>query len=123
VLGAVAPIDTPIYGVLCFTIAGLPWLRTGRMRGRLLMYGRALAKRLQSDGTLSPTTVDSLTRALAAAFAAGVTGMLSQLACGAAGGQTRPTAPRARSEAYVPGAIAGSRAPSRAPPALRSEVA
>jgi hypothetical protein len=60
--------DIPIHGVLCFTNADLPWLRPARMRGHLLMYGRALARKLNSGGPLTPATVDSLTRTLAAAL-------------------------------------------------------
>jgi hypothetical protein len=69
-LGGVDSTDIPIHGVLCFTNADLPWLRTARMRGHLLMYGRALAKRLNSEGMLSPARVDSLTRTLSAALPA-----------------------------------------------------
>jgi hypothetical protein len=61
-------IGIPVHGVLCFTNADLPWLRTARMRGHLLMYGRALARKLNSDGPLTPVTIDALTRTLAAAL-------------------------------------------------------
>jgi len=68
VLSGVGSADTPIYGDLCLTNADLPWLRTARMRGRLLMYERALARKLNSDRALTPAAVGSLARTLAAAL-------------------------------------------------------
>jgi hypothetical protein len=58
----------PVRGVLCFTNADLPWLRTANLRGHLLMYGRALAKELNSGGPLTAETVESVARTLAAAL-------------------------------------------------------
>ncbi len=66
VLSRIDSIEIPIHGALCFTNADLPWLSTARMRGHLLIYGRALARRLNAAGPLPPTIVDSLTRTLAA---------------------------------------------------------
>jgi hypothetical protein len=55
--------NAPVQGVLCFTNADLPVLRTLTMRGHLLLYRRALAKRLNSDGDLQPAAIDSIARA------------------------------------------------------------
>ena len=68
VLEGVSGADAPVQGVLCFTNADLPWLRTAKMRGHLLMYGRALAKKLNSDGPLTAESVKSVARTLAAAL-------------------------------------------------------
>ena len=57
-----------IHGVLCFTNADLSWLRTARVRGHLLTYGRALAGELVADGPLTASTVGSLAGALGAAL-------------------------------------------------------
>jgi hypothetical protein len=53
VLAGVDSAAVPVQGALCFTNADLPWLRTAKMRGHLLIYGRALAKKLNADGPLS----------------------------------------------------------------------
>jgi hypothetical protein len=42
----------PLRGALCFTKADLPLHRTHEMRGHLLLYRRALAKRLSASGPL-----------------------------------------------------------------------
>jgi len=68
VLSGVGSADTPIYGDLCFTNAGLPWLRTARMRGHVLVYERAIARNLNSDRALTAAAVGSLARTLAAAL-------------------------------------------------------
>ncbi len=60
--------DVPVQGVLCFTKADLPVLGTLKMRGHLLLYRRALAKRLNANGPLGPPTIDALGHALAAAL-------------------------------------------------------
>ena len=65
VLSSIGSIEISIHGVLCFTNADLPWLRPAHVRGHLLMYGRALARKLNADGPLTPATVDSLARTLA----------------------------------------------------------
>jgi hypothetical protein len=57
--------NAPVQGVLCFTNADLRVLRTLTMRGHLLLYRRALAKRLNSDGDLQPAAIDRIARALA----------------------------------------------------------
>jgi hypothetical protein len=58
----------PVQGVLCFTQADLPLLGTTSMRSHLLLYRRALAKRLNSEGPQSTAEVDEMARVLAAAF-------------------------------------------------------
>jgi len=68
VLSGIDCADIPVHGVICFTNADLPWLRTARVRGHLLTYGRALAGRVVADGPLTASTVDSLAGALAAAL-------------------------------------------------------
>jgi Nuclease-related domain len=60
--------DVPVQGVLCFTKADLPLLGTLKMRGHLLLYRKALAKRLNADGPLESTAIDALARTLAAAL-------------------------------------------------------
>jgi Nuclease-related domain len=57
--------NAPVQGVLCFTNADLPLLRTLTMRGHLLLYRKALAKRLNADGDLQPTAIDRIARAIA----------------------------------------------------------
>jgi Nuclease-related domain len=56
----------PIWGALCFTKADLPFLRTQKLRGHLLLYRKALAKRLNADGPLQPPVVEQLASHLAA---------------------------------------------------------
>ena len=60
--------DVPTHGVLCFTSADLPLLRTPSIRGHLLLYRKSLAKRLTAAGPLDPATIDTLARALASAL-------------------------------------------------------
>ena len=60
--------DVPVQGVLCFTKADLPLLGTLKMRGHLLLYRKALAKRLNADGPLKADAIDALARALAASL-------------------------------------------------------
>jgi hypothetical protein len=58
----------PIQGVLCFTDADLPLLGTLKIRGHILVYRKALAKRLNATGPLGPSAIDALARALASAL-------------------------------------------------------
>jgi hypothetical protein len=60
--------EVPVQGVLCFTTADLPLLGTLRMRGHLLLYRRALVKRLNASGPLDEPARASLARVLADAF-------------------------------------------------------
>jgi len=57
--------DVPIQGVLCFTTADLPLLRTLQMRGHLLLYRKALAKRLNAEGAIKPGEIETIARELA----------------------------------------------------------
>jgi hypothetical protein len=60
-----------IQGVFCFTKADLPMLGllgTTKMRSHLLLYRKALAKRLAAAGPFTPTQIDAMARALAGAF-------------------------------------------------------
>jgi Nuclease-related domain len=60
--------DMPVQGVLCFTQADLPLFGTTKMRSHLLLYRKALAKRLNASGPFSAAQIDATARALAAAF-------------------------------------------------------
>ena len=60
--------DVPVQGVLCFTNADLPVLRTLTMRGHLVLYRKALAKRLNSAGDLQPPQIDLIARSIATEF-------------------------------------------------------
>ena len=57
-----------LQGALCFTKADLPWLRTQTFRGHLLLYRKALAKRLNADGPLRPARIEQVARHLAASL-------------------------------------------------------
>lgn len=57
-----------IQGALCFTKADLPLLMTQKFRGHLLLYRRALAKRLGAKGRLSPSMIEEVAHSLAVAF-------------------------------------------------------
>jgi hypothetical protein len=61
-------VDVPVQGSLCFTQADLPLLWTLKMRGHLLLYRKALCKRLNGDGPLSAATIEGLAEQLAKAF-------------------------------------------------------
>jgi hypothetical protein len=67
-LAAAGDQDVPVQGVLCFTTADLPLLGTVKIRGYVLLYPRAVAKRLNTPGALQLTAIDKLAHALAAAF-------------------------------------------------------
>lgn len=58
--------DIPIHGAICFTKANLPFLMTQKMRGYLLTYTRALARRLNRPGKLDEPSLRELTQLLAA---------------------------------------------------------
>ncbi len=60
--------EIPIYGVLCFTKAGLPMLGTLSLRSHALLYRRALAKRLNAGGPRNRDHIDMVARALGIAF-------------------------------------------------------
>jgi hypothetical protein len=56
---------TPVTGVLCFTDAELPLFGTLTMRHHLLVYRKALAKRLNAPGSLRPEAIRELAQHLA----------------------------------------------------------
>jgi hypothetical protein len=60
--------DVPVCGVLCFTKADFPLLGTLEIRGHRLHHRRALAKRLDRKGALTPTAIGALAGELAAAL-------------------------------------------------------
>jgi hypothetical protein len=57
-----------VQGVLCFTQADLPLFGTTKMRSHLLLYRKALAKRLNAAGPASAAQIDATARLLAGAF-------------------------------------------------------
>jgi hypothetical protein len=67
VLAAAGHGDVPVHGVLCFTTADLPRLRTLEIRGHLLLTRRALGRRLDADGPWAPA-IEAVAPALAAAL-------------------------------------------------------
>ena len=60
--------DVGVQGVLCFTRADLPLLGTQEIRRHLLLYRKALAKRLSAAGPLQPSRMERLAQTLAAVF-------------------------------------------------------
>jgi hypothetical protein len=60
--------DVPVHGVLCFTTADPPLLGTRTMRGHRLLHRRALARRLNANGPVQPSTIDALACTLATAL-------------------------------------------------------
>ena len=55
-----------VRGVLCFTHAELPLVRTLTIRSHLLLYRKALAKRISQEGPLSANVIEQIARKLAA---------------------------------------------------------
>lgn len=66
---AAAGVDAPVTGVLCFTNGVLPTFGTPRIRGHLLLYRKALAKRINADGPSTAAQIETTARALASALA------------------------------------------------------
>ena len=60
--------DVAVRGVLCFTRAELPLLRTLTIREHLLLYRKALGKRINQDGPLAPSVIEKVARKLDAAL-------------------------------------------------------
>ena len=60
--------DAPVTGVLCFTKADLPMVSTLKMRSHLVLYRKALAKRINAPGSLSEAQIRELAAALAKAL-------------------------------------------------------
>ncbi len=58
--------DVAVRGVLCFTRAELPLLRTLTIRSHMLLYRKALSKRINQEGPLSPNAIEQIARKLAA---------------------------------------------------------
>jgi hypothetical protein len=58
--------DVPLRAALCFTKADLPLLRTVEIREHLLLYRKALIKRLTASGPLSPERCTAIATALTA---------------------------------------------------------
>ena len=57
-----------VQGVICFLVADLPLLGTATMRGHLLLYRKALAKRVNADGPLTPEAIDAIARRVGTAL-------------------------------------------------------
>ena len=57
-----------MHGALCFTRADLPWRRTQRIRGYLLLYRKALTKRLNAPGPLGAVEIDEIAHQLSLVF-------------------------------------------------------
>ncbi len=70
VLDREGDVAIPTQGALCFTRADLPWLGTQELRGHLLLYRKALAKRLNAEGPLDAVEIERVARELAAALSA-----------------------------------------------------
>jgi hypothetical protein len=70
ILEAAARPAIPVHGVLCFTRAELPLLRTLKIRDHPLLYRKVLAKQLNADGPMTQATIDCLATALARALRA-----------------------------------------------------
>ncbi|MFI5010651.1 MAG: nuclease-related domain-containing protein [Solirubrobacterales bacterium] len=58
----------PVQGVLCFTIADLPFFGTLKIRGHLLLHRRSLLKRLRGEGPLGSHAIEVLAHTLASAL-------------------------------------------------------
>lgn len=63
-----AQVDVPVVGVLCFTKADLPLLGTMKMRSHLVLYRKALAKRINAPGPMGETQIRELAAVLARAL-------------------------------------------------------
>jgi hypothetical protein len=60
--------EIPVRGALCFTQADLPFLRTQKLRGHLLLYRKALVKLLNADGPVQQSEIEQIARQLATAL-------------------------------------------------------
>lgn len=58
----------PVQGVLCFTLADLPFFGTLKIRGHLLLHRRSLLKRLRGEGPLGAHAIEVLSHTLARAL-------------------------------------------------------
>jgi hypothetical protein len=68
VLAAHGDAGVPVHGVLCFTTADLPRLKTLEIRGHLLLTRRALGRRLDAEGPLSAPDIAALVGVLGTAL-------------------------------------------------------
>jgi hypothetical protein len=68
IIGPISQEPVSVHGALCFTKADLPLLRTVEMRGHLLLYRKALAKRLMAPGPLTADRCGELAASLSAAL-------------------------------------------------------
>lgn len=60
--------DVAVRGVLCFTRAELPLLRTLTIRSHLLLYRKALGKRINEDGSVCANVIEHIARKLEPSF-------------------------------------------------------
>ena len=67
-LGADLSETVPVQGVLCFTEADLPRLKTLTMRGHVLLYRKGLVARVTAPGPLALEGIDRVARRLAIAL-------------------------------------------------------
>ena len=68
VLEAQGHVGLSVQGILCFNEADLPLLGTLTMRGHLLLYRKALAKKSKREGPLEQNAIEMLARQLAEAL-------------------------------------------------------
>jgi hypothetical protein len=68
ILGGDTPEAVSTQGVLCFTEADLPLLRTLTMRGHLLLYRRGLVDRINAKGQLTADAIERVAGRLAVAL-------------------------------------------------------
>lgn len=61
-------LGVPVVGVLCFTKADLPLLSTLKMRSHLVLYRKALAKRINAPGPMTSAQIGELAATLAKAL-------------------------------------------------------
>ena len=67
-LNALGHSEITIQGVFCLTRADKPLFGTTRFRGHMLLYRKALAKRLNGAGDLDADAIKTLARELTQAF-------------------------------------------------------
>jgi Nuclease-related domain len=60
--------EVPVLGILCFTMADLPLLGAGKIRGHRLYYGRATARALNRSGPLAPEAIAAIAAELEVSF-------------------------------------------------------
>ena len=60
--------DVSVHGALCFTQGDLPLHRPQQIRGHLVLYPRALARKLNARGRLTPAAITEIAYQLSVAF-------------------------------------------------------